>query len=53
MMAAAAVAAGAVAEILGGGNAAGFERFGDVFLNRVLQFLSVLICVVNLFAFQR
>ena len=43
MAAAAAVAAAGVAEVFGGGNAAGFERFGDVFLNRVLKVVKFLL----------
>ena len=43
MMASAAVAAAGVAEVFGGGNTAGFERFRDVFLNRVLQVVKFLL----------
>jgi len=41
MMAAAVVAAAGFAEIFGGGNSAGFERLGDVFLNRVLKVVKL------------
>jgi len=43
MAAAVAVAAAGVAEVFGGGNAAGFERLGDIFLNRVLQVVQFLL----------
>ena len=43
MATAAAVTAAGVAEVFGDGDTAGFERFGDVFLNRVLKVVKFLL----------